>query len=104
MLTFAKRYPLVWRLWLSRVCTANADGIGQFSIQWLATTFPHPAIALAYANTFGRLGTVFSGYLVGWLSDSIPPVVLMAAGNLFGAPQHRPTFSLAFASSGPISG
>lgn len=85
ILTFARRYPLVWRLWLSRVFTANADGIGQFAIQWLATTFPNPAIALAYANTFGRIGMVLSSYLVGWLSDSIPPIILMVSGNLFGA-------------------
>ncbi|MHB1684983.1 MAG: MFS transporter, partial [Bacilli bacterium] len=85
ILTFARRYPLVWRLWLSRVFAANADGIGQFAIQWLATTFPNPAIALAYANTFGRIGMVLSSYLVGWLSDSIPPIILMVSGNLFGA-------------------
>ncbi len=81
----ANRYPLVWRLWVSRLLTANADGIGQFSIQWLATTFPNPAFALAYANTFGSLGSVLSSYLFGWLSDNISPIFLMVAGNLVGA-------------------
>ena len=79
------RYPLVWRLWISRFLTANADGIGQFSIQWLATTFPQPAIALAYANTFGSIGSILSSYIFGWLSDNFSPAVLMVSGNVVGA-------------------
>lgn len=80
-----RRYPFVWRLWISRFCTANAKGIGKFAIQWLATTFPNPAFALGCANTFGSLGSILSGYMFGWLSDNFSPVVLMVSGNLVGA-------------------
>lgn len=83
--TIVNRYPLVWRLWISRFLTANADGIGQFSIQWLATTFPNPAFALGYANTFGSIGSILSSYIFGWLSDNFSPAVLMVSGNVVGA-------------------
>lgn len=83
--SIAKRHPLVWRLWVSRFLTANADGIGQFSIQWLATTFPNPAIALGFANTFGSIGSILSSYIFGWLSDNFSPGILMVAGNVVGA-------------------
>lgn len=83
--SIVSRYPLVWRLWISRFLTANADGIGQFSIQWLATTFPNPAFALGYANTFGSIGSILSSYIFGWLSDNFSPAVLMVSGNIIGA-------------------
>ncbi|MCI0184483.1 hypothetical protein MM817_02780 [Acidibacillus sp. S0AB] len=83
--SIVKRYPLVWRLWISRFLTANAAGIGQFSIQWLATTFPNPAFALGYVNTFGSIGSILSSYIFGWLSDNFSPSILMVAGNVVGA-------------------
>ncbi|MCI0184924.1 MFS transporter [Sulfoacidibacillus ferrooxidans] len=83
--SIATEYPLVWRLWISRLLTANADGIGQFSIQWLATTFPNPAFVLGYANTVGSIGSILSSYIFGWLSDNFSPAILMVAGNVVGA-------------------
>lgn len=81
----AKQYPAVGRLWLTRLLTAHADGIGRFAIQWLATLFPNAAVAVAYANTLGSIASTISSYIAGWLSDRVAPVLLMIIGNVAGA-------------------
>lgn len=85
MPSWMKHYPMLTRLWLYRVFRANGIGIGNFAIQWVATSFPQPALALAYTNTLGRVAHVFVGYLAGWLSDRVAPVRLMIASNLLSA-------------------
>lgn len=82
---FFQEHSMLSHLWISRFFNAIGFGIGQFTIKWVATAFPHPAIALAYTNTSGTLSQAFGSYIVGWLSDNISPVVLMIFGNLFGA-------------------
>lgn len=84
-MTIRNPTPLLWRLWLSRFFKAFASGIGAFAIQWVATSFPNPTIAVAYSNTVGRSGQVFSGYLAGWVSDHVSPVMLMILSNFLGA-------------------
>lgn len=84
-LSFVRENPTLGRLWVSRFFNANGSGIGQFAIKWMATTFPHPAVALAYTNTLGTLSQVVCNYMMGWLSDNLSPYFLMMLGNLFGA-------------------
>lgn len=80
-----KRYPLLARFWFYRLVRANGVGIGTLAIQWAATSFPQPALALAYTNTLGRATQVFTGYLAGWLSDRVPPIRLIVWSNLLAA-------------------
>ena len=80
-----KRYPLLARFWFYRLVRANGVGIGTLAIQWAATSFPQPALALAYTNTLGRATQVFTGYLAGWLSDHVPPIRLIVWSNLLAA-------------------
>lgn len=81
----SRQNHLLIRLWMSRFFNANGTGIGQFAIRWMATSFPSPAIALAYTNTFSSVSQVFSNYIVGWLADNFSPVTLMIGGNMLGA-------------------
>jgi len=83
--SFIRKNPTLGRLWVSRFFNANGSGIGQFAIKWMATAFPHPAVALAYTNTLGSLSQVVCNYMMGWLSDNSSPYVLMMFGNIFGA-------------------
>lgn len=80
-----KTYPRLARFWWSRIFRANGMGISLLALQWVATSFPTPALALAYTNTLGRILQILSGYLVSWLSDRLAPMPLIVLGNLLSA-------------------
>lgn len=80
-----KSYPQLARFWWSRIFRANGMGIILLALQWVATSFPTPALALAYTNTLGRILQILSGYLVSWLSDRVAPMQLIVLGNLLSA-------------------